>query len=212
MGETGALHVLRHPAQFLMTRDLVFRDIQPSQPLAFVRPGPERGITLPQSPHLSVSTPIVNRGLNRSCQSLWQNIGLLIYFWRNLALAALLYRFQKFVECVGEESDTVFCKFVSYLLHRDSDLWQRLHSLLRSVDVFRQALARHAVIAEGIQCGGRHSVYGIRTNQFLDIEDIAIIRIFGAGASPEHALSLRPLGSQSLPARSAKNLLIALVS
>src|SRR5438552_3699878 len=138
-----------------MTSDLVFRDIQPSQPLAFVRPGPERGITLPQSPHLSVGTPIVNRG---------------------------------------------------------PDFCQRLHSLLRSVDVFRQALARHAVIAEGIQCGGRHSVYGIRTNQFLYVENIAIVRIFGAGAGPEHALSLRSLGSQSLPALSAKDLLIAFIS
>ena len=136
----------------------------------------------------------------------------MIYFWRNLALAALLYRFQKFVECVGEEADTILCKFVSYLLHRDSDFCQRLHSLLRSVDVFRQALARHAVIAEGIQCGGRHSVYGIRTNQFLYVENIAIVRIFGAGAGPEHALSLRSLGSQSLPALSAKDLLIAFIS
>src|SRR5229473_2894609 len=212
MEEPGALDVLRHPKKFLMTSDLVFRDIQPSQPVRFIRPCPEGGITLPKLPHLSVGAPIVNRGLNRSCQGLRQNVDLLIYFWRNLALAALLYCFQKFVECVGEEADPVFCKLVGYLLHRDSDLWQRLHSLLRSVDVFRQALTRHAVIAEGVQCGGGHSVHGIRTYQFLYIENIAIVGIFGAGASPEHALSLRSLGSQSLPALSAKDLLIAFIS
>src|SRR5216684_1224676 len=197
MEEPGALDVLRHPKKFLMTSDLVFRDIQPSQPVRFIRPCPEGGITLPKLPHLSVGAPIVNRGLNRSCQGLRQNVDLLIYFWRNLALAALLYCFQK---------------LVGYLLHRDSDLWQRLHSLLRSVDVFRQALTRHAVIAEGVQCGGGHSVHGIRTYQFLYIENIAIVGIFGAGASPEHALTLRSLGSQSLPALSAKDLLIAFIS
>ncbi len=67
--------------------------------------------------------------------------------------------------------------------------------------IFGQALAQLAVIAEGVERGGRNGVHRVRPDQFFDVQHVAIGWILGAGAGPEHALRLRALGGQSLPAR-----------
>ena len=57
----------------------------------------------------------------------------------------------------------------------------------------------------------RHGVDRIGADQFLDVDDVAVFGILGAGAGPEHALCLRAFGCESFPARSAENALITLI-
>ena len=69
------------------------------------------------------------------------------------------------------------------------------------IDVFGQAVAQLAVIAESVEGGRRNGVHGVGADQFFDIEHVAILRIFGAGAGPQQALRLRALCRERLPAR-----------
>src|SRR5579862_2109047 len=82
---------------------------------------------------------------------------------------------------------------------------------MRRRKIFGQTLADLSVIAEGVEGGRRNGVYRVRSDQFFDVQHIAISRVLGAGAGPQHALSLCSFGSQSLPAGRAEDLLILLV-
>src|ERR1041385_7951233 len=68
-----------------------------------------------------------------------------------------------------------------------------------------------AVIAVGIEGRRRNRVDSIRTNQLLDVHDIRVHGIVGAGAGPEHALGVSSLSSQFLPTVGAENSQIALI-
>ena len=81
----------------------------------------------------------------------------------------------------------------------------------RRVNVLCQALAQFAVIAKGIEGRGRNCVDRVRADQFFHVKHVAIIGVFGAGAGPEHALRLRALLGECLPAWAAENFLIFLV-
>ena len=48
-----------------------------------------------------------------------------------------------------------------------------------------------AVIDEGIQGGGRQGVDGVRPDQLLDVEDVAVGLVLGAGRGPQQPLRLR---------------------
>ena len=73
------------------------------------------------------------------------------------------------------------------------------------IDVFGQAVAQLAVIAECVERRRRDGVDGVRADQFFDVEHVAVLRILGAGAGPQQALRLRALGRERLPARAAKS-------
>ena len=67
------------------------------------------------------------------------------------------------------------------------------------------------MIAEGIERRRWNGIDGVRPDQFLDVKHVPIIRILGAGARPQHALGLRALGGQRLPARRRKDALVGFV-
>src|SRR5580704_16597228 len=67
------------------------------------------------------------------------------------------------------------------------------------------------MIAEGVESRRRNSVHGISANQFLDVDDVAILWVLRSGAGPEQPLRLRAFGRQSIPTRAAKEFLIFLV-
>ena len=67
------------------------------------------------------------------------------------------------------------------------------------------------MIPEGIEGCGRDRVDGVLADQFFDIEHVAVVRILGAGARPQHALGLCALLGQRFPTRPAENFQITLV-
>src|SRR5437016_4144298 len=121
-------------------------------------------------------------------------------------LTAFFYCFQKLVKSLGKEAYAVFSKLSCDLINGNPNTRERRHNLARAFDVFRQTLAGVTVVSEGIECRGRHRVYGIRTDHFFDVHHIAVAGILGAGAGPEHALSLRAFRDEFLPSISAENL------
>ena len=108
---------------------------------------------------------------------------------------------QQFVESVGEELHAIVDKLVGDFLHRDAGLVEVRMVFGGGIDVFGQAGAQLAVIAEGIEGGRRNRVDGVGADQLFDVEHVAIVGILGAGAGPQQALRLRALGRESLPAR-----------
>ena len=83
--------------------------------------------------------------------------------------------------------------------------------MLRLGDALLQAGARPAVVAEGIHGRRRHGVDRVGADQLLDVEDVAIGRVLGAGAGPEQPLRPRALGREPLPAGAGEEALVALV-
>ncbi len=67
------------------------------------------------------------------------------------------------------------------------------HGLARGLDIFRQAVARLAVIAEGFERRRRHGIDGVGPDQLLDVEHVAIGRILWCWCWPTaRAASARP--------------------
>ena len=79
------------------------------------------------------------------------------------------------------------------------------------LDVLLEAVARRAVIAEGVERRRRHRVDGVGTDQLLDIEHIAVVLVLGAGGSPQQPLRLCAFGGELVPARAGKQPLVILV-
>ena len=148
----------------------------------------------------------------RSSECLRQPVALPIYLGTGLGFRALLYRLQKFVESFFKQPNPVFGELTGYLIDGNANLGQRFHRLFRSIHVFRKAQSRMSVIAERIQRCRRNRVDRIRPDQFFHVENVSVGWILGAGARPKHSLSLGSQRSQLLPARSAEDRLIKLIS
>ena len=67
------------------------------------------------------------------------------------------------------------------------------------------------MIAKCGQRRGRDGVDGVRSDQLLDVEDIAVSGILGARAGPEHALCLGALRAKRVPPRAGEDVLVALI-
>ena len=109
-------------------------------------------------------------------------------------MRVLFDRLEELVEGVGEELDAIGSELVGHLFHRDAGSGEVGHGFARAVQIFGQALTRLAVIAEGVKRGRRDGVDGVGADQFFDVDDVAVILIFGAGAGPENTLRLRAFG------------------
>src|SRR5436305_7216425 len=117
------------------------------------------------------------------------------------------YRFSFFfldgcnqlVKSIVEELDCVFQKFIGDVFHGDAGFFQVSHRLVSGSKVGIQGAAYLAMIAEGIKSGWRNGVDRVRADQFLEVHHVSVIRILGAGAGPQQALSLRSTARQSLP-------------
>ena len=119
--------------------------------------------------------------------------------------------FEQLVERVGKELYAFVGEAIGDFLHRDAGFGEIGHGLSRGVDVLLEARARAAVIAKRVVGGRRNGVDGVRADQLLDVQHVAIGRIFRAGAGPKNALRLRASLRQCLPARVAEDLLVALI-
>src|SRR2546422_9609153 len=68
-----------------------------------------------------------------------------------------------------------------------------------------------AVLAERIEGRRRNRVHGVRPDQLLNVDNVAVGGVLRAGAGPEQPLRLSSLCRERLPPRAAINLLVALV-
>src|SRR5260370_38364003 len=89
----------------------------------------------------------------------------------------------------------------SALVDRDGKPLERLHDVPGPVKVFFETGAEFPVLSKSVHRGWRHGVDGVRADQLLDIEHIAVLRVFGPGACPKQSLRLGALRAQRLPAR-----------
>ena len=78
--------------------------------------------------------------------------------------------------------------------------WTAADSLI-VVKIFFEARAEVPVLSKSVHRGWRHGVDGVRADQLLNIEHIAVFRILGSGACPKQSLRLGALRAQRFPAR-----------
>ena len=78
MFEACLLHILGNLLQSVNVRELLFGNGKPAEPIALVRPTPERGILLPEARDLIVSFPIVEGRGNGACKRTGQLVGLAV--------------------------------------------------------------------------------------------------------------------------------------
>ena len=127
-------------------------------------------------------------------------------------MGGFLDRSQELVKRIGKQQKSFIQQFPGDVVHRNPHLFEGVHVILRGFEIFGEAGPRLAMVAEGTDGGRRHRVDGIRTDQFFNIDHIAVIRILGAGTGPQHALSLGAALGKILPAILLKNAEIALIS
>jgi len=115
--------------------------------------------------------------------------------------ALIGHRAVQLVGGVGEQFYAFGDEVGSDLVERDAGLFEAGQHRPGVVDIFGQAFAQLAMIAERIQRRRRHRVDGVLADQFLDIEHVAVFLVLGAGRGPQQPLRLCPLGDQLVPTR-----------
>ena len=98
------------------------------------------------------------------------------------------------LERVLEELHGIGEELVGDFLHGDASGFEIGHGFVSGVDTVGEARAKFAVIAEGVEGCGRDGVHSVRTDEFFDVDYVAVFRIFGASAGPEESLRLCALG------------------
>src|SRR6266852_1656133 len=68
MSKSRTAHFLPEACQMVDVGQLIFGDVQPSEPLALVRSSPKRRIALPKPPDLPVNVPITKRIADRGIE------------------------------------------------------------------------------------------------------------------------------------------------
>ena len=96
-------------------------------------------------------------------------------------------------------------------IERDAGFVELGENVLGVLDIFLKAVARLAVIAEGVERRRRHGIDRVGADQLLDIEHVAIVLVLGAGRGPQQPLRLGALGRELVPARAGKQLLVFLI-
>ena len=160
--------------------------------------------------------PCASQSFSRAVTSVAElagsDVGLRVDAGRVGLAAASLDRLQQLRERLDELLEAVGQQVVGDLLQRDAAGFSRSASTSRRAGhVLLEACARAAVVAERGQRLGRNGVDGVRPDQLLDVEHVAVARVLGARAGPEHALRLGALRRQGLPPRAGEDLLVALV-
>ena len=121
------------------------------------------------------------------------------------------HRAIELVGRIGKQFYAVDDEFGRDRIERNAGSRQLFQHARGILDILFQAVAHLAVIAEGIQRCRRHGVDGVGADQLLDIENVGIVLVLGAGGGPQQPLRLGALGGELLPARSRKQPLVVLV-
>jgi len=100
---------------------------------------------------------------------------------------------QPLVERLGKQAKALRKKAAGNLIHQEAGLTQRFHCCLGCGHVLFQAGPRTAMIPESFHCSRRNRIDGVGTDQLLDVEHGAELRVLRARAGPEDTLGLVPL-------------------
>ena len=211
MGEAGAPRHVGDPGQSLDVGQLPVGDAEPAEPPRFILAAPDRGIAPPESSHLALCFPFGQRGLDRGGEGLRQRGAQAVDAAGARRFAPRVDSGQELREGIREELHAVGQQLVGHLLHGDARAAERRHRVERGVDVLLKAGARPAVIAKRVEGRRRYRVDGVRPDQFLDVEHIAIGGVLRARARPEQPLRLSALAGQGAPACAADDLQVPLV-
>ncbi len=113
---------------------------------------------------------------------------------------------QQALEVRGEGGQPFLQQPLPDRRHVDAGLAELPQSPLRLRGVVDPGRGRRlAVIGEGAQRRLRHRVDGVRRDQILDVQHVAVRRVLRARGSPERALHARSGFRQPLPARAVKD-------
>ena len=156
---------------------LLLGDIQPAEPFVFIGAGPQRGVSLPQAGDFSCTFfPIVRaRRFTSSANVVGEFVGLRFRLTHSL-LRFFRWRPEAVVKA-SEKSLTPSTRSLSVTSFMEMPALPRLSIVLRcGVDIFGQAVAQFAVIAESVERRGRNGVHGVGTDQLFDVDDVAILR------------------------------------
>src|SRR5579875_3983817 len=95
---------------------------------------------------------------------------------------------EQIMEGIGELLHALILQLLRDLIVMNADLLQLVKRGAGAIQIIFDTVAYSAVIAEVLDGLQRHCVHGIRADQFLGIEHVAVCRVLGAGAGPERAL------------------------
>ena len=168
--------------------ELRLDDADPADPARLVGPGPERGVPRPQPPRAPPRVPLAHLRLDRRRERGGQRIRLGVDARLIRVTAAPLHGREELRERLGELPDPVAEQIVGDLRKRQSRPFERGEGLGRGLHALLEARPRAPVVPERGQRLGRHGVDGVRADQLLDIEHVAVARILGPGARPQHPL------------------------
>ena len=179
VGEVLALHTVR--------KVLVIGDIgrggagQPAQPLAFIGPGPERVVALPEPAYLGRRAPVLGVFLDSLAEAASERQLLAVDIVAEHRCALVRDRPVKLVGGVGEQLDAVLDQIGRDRIERDAGFLKLCEDVFGIPDILLKTVARRTMIAEGVERRRRHGVDGAGTNQLLDVEHVAIVLVFCAG-------------------------------
>ncbi len=171
---------------------------------------PESRVLLPQSRGEIVLVEILVRRAHLRFVT-GRRDGLLVVRPINDCGAPTLDDRAQILERLRERLDALFLQFLADLDQIDSDRRQPLDDVARFRDAFLERRTRLTVVAERIHRRRRHRVDRVGADEFLDVLDVAVRVILGAGACPQRPLRTPTFCAHVFEASAAEKFLVALV-
>ena len=185
--------------------------VQPAQPFVLVVIGPDRFVLLPQAADCCRCAPVLGAFLDGLLDAVAERELLPVDAAAERGRALVRDRAIELVGGIGEQLDAVLDQFFRDGVERDAGFFELFQHVPRVLDIFFEAVARLAMVAECIERCRRHGVDGVGADQFLDIQHVAVVLVLGAGGGPQQALRLGALGRELLPARAGEQALVVLI-
>ena len=187
------------------------RTVEPAQPFVLVGSGPHRFVVLPEPSDFRRGSPLFGRALDRLADIAAEAERLPVEPCAEHGGALVRDRAVELVGGIREQLDAVLDQFGRDRIERDAGPFELGEDVSRVLDIFLEAVARLAVIAEGVERRRRHGVDRVGADQLLDIEHVAIVLVLGAGRGPQQPLRFCAPGRKLVPARPGKQLLVFLI-
>src|SRR5664280_890006 len=130
---------------------------------------------MPEPAYLGGRAPVFGSLLDRLADAAAERQLLAIDSGAEHRPALVRDRAVKLVGGVREKLYAVLDQVGGDRIERDAGFLKLGEHALRILDIFLKAVARSAMIAEGVERGRRYGVDGVGTDQLLDIEHVAIV-------------------------------------
>ncbi len=150
---------------------------------------------LPEAAYLGGCAPVFGSLLDRLADVASERQRLPVDTGAQHRCALVRHRAVKLVGGVGEQFDAVLDQFGRDRIERDAGFLKLGEEVFGILDIFFEAVARLAMVAEGVKRRRWHGVDSVGTYQLLDVKHIAIVLVFGAGRGPQHPLRPGAFGS-----------------